>query len=305
MNSLSASPVEYSSLEADELGNISDDEDFDDDGSEEPQTDTAEAATLRDRFLRPRFSRWLAGTAADQARQELLNEVFEKVVVSSYGAESISSERVFSVDFTIASMEGQYSQRCQADPLSATWDAGTLLLVPNLEATLTVDGETILGCRYFAGAGSQSIPKLETDVSERSASTSSGAGAGKSRRWVNGARLLELFGTETSVKLGGIPMLLQFWGVICADSCAPTAYTEALPFGLSAALVGVSEEKEDATSTTASSQDIRAGYPVAPTAPAAKKSTKSTSRGPAPGALGATATSAARSNPRASSHTRK
>eukprot|EP00747_Dinoflagellata_sp_TGD_P049920 gnl/TRDRNA2_/TRDRNA2_146474_c1_seq1.p1 gnl/TRDRNA2_/TRDRNA2_146474_c1~~gnl/TRDRNA2_/TRDRNA2_146474_c1_seq1.p1 ORF type:complete len:253 (-),score=52.91 gnl/TRDRNA2_/TRDRNA2_146474_c1_seq1:97-804(-) len=139
-----------------------------------------------------------------------------------------SSERRLTVDFMLFGMAGHYDQCSQADATSATWDAsgGSCCLLPNVKAELTLDGESLLSSAHYATVR----PEGE------------GTPAG---RVVKEDRLGERFGTETLKKLGGIAVLLQFLGLICADEAAK-CYAEVLPFGLSAALLAIDEEESKA-----------------------------------------------------------
>jgi len=235
MDSFSATPVCYSSLEADDLDNPSDEEEFVDQESqnedEVEENDAWDDHALRDRFVRPRFEHWL-DTISQPANQEcsnLLLEMFNHLTVIALDLELTSSERHSRVDFELYGMQGCYKQCSQADPFSATWETndGTFKLKPNVEAELLLDGEALLGCTHF------SVDSVSSDHLQGSDVSSS-----PNRLYLNKERISERFGSETLSKLGGIAILIQFLGVVCIDLGVP-CYTEVLPFGLSPEMIRV------------------------------------------------------------------
>ncbi|CAE7298124.1 unnamed protein product [Symbiodinium pilosum] len=105
-------------------------------------------------------------------------------------------------------MKGFYEQRSCTDT-SPTWELseqGSLEQVPNLKAKWILDEETVLTCCHYAG----------NEAAES---------------WVDATRLSERFGSETLECMGGLGVLLEFIGLICADAGAPS-YASLLPFGL-------------------------------------------------------------------------
>merc|ERR1719401_2250500 len=114
MDSLSMTPVCFSSLEADDLANLSDEEDLDEEESQSEDevqaSNVLDDAALRDRLLRPRFEHWLGAISkpTNQACTSLLLEMFNHLSVTSVGLEVISSERHSKLDFVIYGMQGCY-----------------------------------------------------------------------------------------------------------------------------------------------------------------------------------------------------
>lgn len=267
MDSLCELPIYSSSLEADELDDVSGDEPGDADEASEDDSDPADVAncSLRDEFVQPRFDRWLRETATgDQARSDLLHEMFGRLSVTARNVEAVSSERRMLLDFELFGMLGQYRQTSQADASSPVWDVseGKFELKANVEAELVLDSETLVTCAHFV-----------QDPLGASAREDEGgsASSGRSRRWINRERLSDRFGSDTLATLGGPQSLLQFLGVICADAGVP-CYAEALPFGLSAQILAASEDPEDRQ---------RRHKPKPPASPASSRS-PARSRGAAP-----------------------
>jgi len=258
-DSLCAAPAVYSSIEADELADLSDDEEEleEDDEDAEDGLDEMDSAgvNLRDLHLRSRFSKWLSQLPPGQAgRKELLLELFGLLEVSGHELEVLSSERRFCLTFCIASMSGCYEQCSQADIHSSVWDTseGKFVLRPNVEAKFVLDDEVLASCRHFAAT----LPDA----------TDSAAGSDSKKRspWVDKARLSDRFGSDTLEKLGGLGVLLEFLGVVCADA-GTRCYAGVLPFGLSADLFDVL-----ASDVPASVEDI-------PRSPAGRRTGKSSS----------------------------
>lgn len=240
MDMLSAYTVTYSSMEADELANVSADEDFD-------QVEDAPEALLADGYetldtlarLRLRIGLWAKGHP--KAIEELIGEFASRLEVNESSVQDQSSERVFDISFSLAGRSGQYTQRSHADAASMVWDAGTLRRLPNVEASLSLDGESIAGCRCFYPALDESVPLLADRQPSCESQEEGRSAPSSSWRWADGQRIAESFGTELAAKLGGARVLLQLLGAVCADSGASAAYAKALPFGLPADLVAVIE----------------------------------------------------------------
>lgn len=230
MDALSGAPVHYSTMEADELDEVSPDElDGEDDEYTEEEVDPADEVprSLCKQFIRPRFDRWLSQSSPAQEEADLLREIFSRLNVTSRDVETVSSERRLRLEFELYGMIGCYSQTSQADASSTTWDVsqGGFDVKPNVESELVFDSETLISCSHFAGDAAK-------------------ADESRSRRHVNKDRLCERFGTETVHKFGGAAVLMQFFGVICADPEA-SCYAEVLPFGLAASVLEVSEGAEE------------------------------------------------------------
>eukprot|EP00927_Polykrikos_kofoidii_P060845 TRINITY_DN55754_c0_g1_i1.p1 TRINITY_DN55754_c0_g1~~TRINITY_DN55754_c0_g1_i1.p1 ORF type:complete len:524 (+),score=79.88 TRINITY_DN55754_c0_g1_i1:99-1670(+) len=249
MDMFSIAPVESTSLGADELADASDDEDFSDDEHVELDAVPERVKSLRDIFVLPRFKRWLAKFPGNEARKTLLDELFRRLEVSTYVEHTVSSERVFSIEFCLADMEGRYSQRSHADPACVVLDADTLETLPNLKASLAFDGEELLGCTYFAGMPrtGKPVPKLDTEARFVDLSIpplqAVALGPPATSRWADKQRLSDRFGSETLATLGGFSVLVHFLGVICADAAALADYSEMLPFGLSADIVVIPQQE--------------------------------------------------------------
>eukprot|EP00929_Paragymnodinium_shiwhaense_P006241 TRINITY_DN10930_c1_g2_i1.p1 TRINITY_DN10930_c1_g2~~TRINITY_DN10930_c1_g2_i1.p1 ORF type:complete len:379 (-),score=111.95 TRINITY_DN10930_c1_g2_i1:73-1209(-) len=288
MDGLSATPIVYSGLEEDEFNDLSADEEGEDEESDdEDEEDGAEQAEeilgLKERYVQPRFTKWLE-KQPPKGDRELLDALWERLDVLKYDLELTSSARLLSVSFEIARMRAHYEQRSEADPCVDIWDADTLALLPNVEASLRLDDELLLSCKYFAGpapAAAQKVPPaLQTsapEVSESSvqegvtaaaaaattpaarfapAARSSGRPTRSSARWVNGRRFGERFGTETMEKLGGLSTLLKFLGTVCADAEASALYADVLPFGLSADLLAVEAGDAAAAAAAAAAEKV-------------------------------------------------
>lgn len=219
MDALAGGPICYSSLEADEFDELSA---YDDDGA--PDLDDVTLGerpelSIKDRFVQPRFDKLLAASSA--TCHELLRELLGRVQMIHHDVLIESSMRHLVVDFVLAGMEGHYEQRSQADASSATWATSTgktgtqgFELLPNVSADLVLDGEPLISCQYFASAASKNQSKTDDK------------------------RLSERFGSDTLTKLGGAKVLMQFIGVVCADTGAPV-YAERLPFGISGDVIAV------------------------------------------------------------------
>ncbi|CAE7444085.1 unnamed protein product [Symbiodinium natans] len=221
MDSFSAGPIVYSSLEADELYESADDSD---DKGEAAEDDVdvrhlASDSTL-ERIVRRRFGVWQSG----EGRQcSIINEIFDRLHVHSYDVKYESSVRCLSLDFSIVGMRGIYEQRSCTDT-SPTWElsakSGQLEQVPNLKAAWLLDEETVLTCCHYEGKEAES--------------------------WVDEKRLAERFGSETLERMGGMGVLLELIGLICADAGAP--YATKLPFGLPEAIVRLGEAESSGRS---------------------------------------------------------
>jgi len=212
MDALSADPVWYSSLDPDELDELSENE-AQEQGDEEEEEDDDEELDLKDRYVQPRFDAWLSRqNLPEGATRELLLELYSRLEVQSYGVDYSSSVRCLRVDFQIAGMQGLCWQRSLSDPESDAWDISSddksFELVPNLSVEWVLDEETLIQCQHFTGP---------------SGSTSSSS--------IDENRLGERFGSNTLEQLGGLNVLLQFIGTTCGDAGAPHRYTELLPFG--------------------------------------------------------------------------
>mmetsp|Transcript_90042 Transcript_90042/g.160321 ORF Transcript_90042/g.160321 Transcript_90042/m.160321 type:complete len:290 (+) Transcript_90042:76-945(+) len=227
MDALSADPVWYSSLDPDELDELSENE-AEEPGDDEEEDEEDEELDLKDRFVQPRFDAWLSRQNLPQgATRELLLELYSRLDVESYGVDYTSSVRRHRVDFQIAGMQGFYEQRSMSDPDSDTWDMSpdgkSLELVPNLHIEWVLDEETLIESHHFTGTSGS-----------------------KSSSSVDETRLGERFGSNTLEQLGGINLLLQFIGTACADAGAPARYTELLPFGgLQQAILQLDERTRD------------------------------------------------------------
>jgi len=228
-------PVYHSGMEAEDLDRNEDSassrEDADESLLQEPASPTT-VVNLRDKFIRPRMHRWLILQSGNKTRRELLDDMFGRCEVLSQATQIHSSERAFTLDFKLMGMSGHFRQVSQADPLSPVWDVsgGGFKRLPNVEAELTLDNEpVVLGVHYAA-------PKPSTGA----AGDSSMAAPCK---WVDEARIEERFGAEAIRKLGGMQILLQFLGALCADAGAP-GYAEVLPFGLAVSVLRAIEEQE-------------------------------------------------------------
>mmetsp|Transcript_45465 Transcript_45465/g.83195 ORF Transcript_45465/g.83195 Transcript_45465/m.83195 type:complete len:319 (-) Transcript_45465:146-1102(-) len=229
-------PVHHSAMEAEDLA-------ADEDSASEPegldevnQEAAAKAApNLRDRFIRPRMLKWLLMQSHHKARRDLLDEMFGRLEVLGHAVQVNSSERTLKLDFKLMSMSGHYCQVSQADPQSPVWEMseGDFKLIPNVEVELFLDNEPLLRCSHHAARPSAPAGKL--------------AGKTSSSTWVDEEGLQARFGAETVSKLGGLQVLLQFFGAICVDAGA-SGYAEALPFGLSSTIVNITEENEAETS---------------------------------------------------------
>ncbi|CAE6927473.1 unnamed protein product [Symbiodinium sp. CCMP2592] len=217
MDSFSAGPIVYSTLEADELYESADDSEGEGQGRE----GAAEAEELtthghdsnRTEIVNSRFRVWKQSAGKDCS---IINQIFDRLHVHSHEVTFASSVRCLKMDFSIVGMRGVYEQRSCADP-SPTWElsqrSGQLVQVPNLKATWLLDEETVLTCCHYAGEATES--------------------------WVDEKRLAERFGSETLERMGGLSVLLQLIGLICADAGA--GYAAQLPFGLPEAIVYLRE----------------------------------------------------------------
>eukprot|EP00439_Symbiodinium_sp_Y106_P007642 s2623_g1.t1 len=214
MDSFSAGPIVYSTLEADELYESADDSD---EGQGEGAAEAAEVTThghdSKMRMVNSRFRVWKQSAGKDCS---IINEIFDRLHVHSHEVTFASSVRCLKMDFSIVGMRGVYEQRSCADP-SPTWElsqrSGQLVQVPNLKATWLLDEETVLTCCHYAGEATES--------------------------WVDEKRLAERFGSETLERMGGLSILLELIGLICADAGA--GYAAQLPFGLPEAVVYLRE----------------------------------------------------------------
>lgn len=227
---LSATPVVYSSLETEDIEDFTDDEDDDadqeasaDEGYGDIGDEVLPLSVLRDRFIRPRFEKWL--TTQPTGSQDLLNQLYSLLAVLVRDFSTVSSERRFEVDFRIASIKCNYLQYSYADADISLWNAASdsTERVPNVRASLEVDGQELARSAYFASATSDAA-----------------AAKGGDHIWTNPHQLSDCFGTDTVEQLGGCKVLLQFLGVICADNEVPF-YAEALPFGLTPELVAIGD----------------------------------------------------------------
>mmetsp|Transcript_106184 Transcript_106184/g.257956 ORF Transcript_106184/g.257956 Transcript_106184/m.257956 type:complete len:342 (-) Transcript_106184:90-1115(-) len=222
MDSLTAQPIYHSSLAAEEFEDLSGEEEADEGAFADENLDPA-PLDLRERYVRPRFDGLVAKQAkGDVACRGVLRDMYDRLKVSNRDVVMSSSVRTYTLDFVLANMQGHYEQRSQADTASAIWAPGSNGVfepAPNLDAELLLDGESLLGSRYFA--------------------VSSQLG----RRWTDEQRLSDRFGSENLNKLGGVGTLLQFLGAICADCGAPY-YAERLPFGLQEALLALEVDEE-------------------------------------------------------------
>lgn len=291
MDSLCAAPACYSSMEGEDLEDLSPDEEEEEAGDEEAQEEDeggheTPVHNLRDLHVRSRFAKWLAQLPGGRgARSELLWELFSLLTVSRLDLQVVSSERRFSLDFSLASMQGRYHQSSQADAFSSVWDAsgGDFVLRPNVEAEFVLDDEVLASCKHFA----------------MGQPVSAGSSSKKPSPWVDHVRVSDRFGSETLEKLGGLGVLLEFLGTICVDSCTG-CYAEVLPFGLAAGLFDVSFDPEEIPRSPATSKSKHSNVrknpsstsqPAAPKRPphAAKASAAPGSMGPAIVTLGASA----------------
>lgn len=231
MDSLSADPVCYSSLEAAELDDSGNEGEQGVESEELPEEgeDDEDGEDLKERLVQPRFEAWLAGF--EGAKRGLLLELYSRLEVLEHGVVFDSSAQSLRVEFLIAGMRGIYLQRSMVDAESDAWDMSPdgrrLELVPNITALLELDEETLVDCQQFTGQG---------------------ASVGSSIRTVDEDRISDRFGSDTLVQLGGLDVLLQFFGTVCGDASAPPEYTLVLPFGgLSEAvlqLVGADNAKQ-------------------------------------------------------------
>ncbi|CAE8622140.1 unnamed protein product [Polarella glacialis] len=258
MDQLSADPVYYSTLgdEDDEFGKLSGEESegVSDDQDEDDSDDDA-ALSLKDRYVRPRFDHWMAATAAVGPKRELLLELYSRLEVAARDDELLSSVHGLRVEFQIAGMQGKYEQLCLSDS-SQTWQLvdSKLELVPNVAVKLELDAEPLISCRYFVGQTASSSSSVDEE------------------------RLSERFGSNTLEQLGGVHVLLQFLGVICADPGTPSSYVQFLPFGglpLASIRVCVSDDSPTARDNAVAGVDVKA---------AKKPPFKPALRGPSPSA---------------------
>eukprot|EP00931_Biecheleriopsis_adriatica_P074948 TRINITY_DN48916_c0_g1_i1.p1 TRINITY_DN48916_c0_g1~~TRINITY_DN48916_c0_g1_i1.p1 ORF type:complete len:296 (+),score=74.98 TRINITY_DN48916_c0_g1_i1:104-991(+) len=215
MDSLSADPVLYSSLEADEFDDHSgeENEELGDDDAEEEEEVEDEEPDLKDKIVLPRFEAWLGSKKLPEGEtRELIAELYSRLEVLEHGVDMISCIRCLDLRFSISGMQGIYQQQSLADPDSPAWelssDGQQLQQVPNLTVKWVLDDEVLIDCQHFVGSGN-------------AASSSS----------VDKERISDRFGSDTLEQLGGIEVLLQFLGTICADCDAPPAYAQHLPFG--------------------------------------------------------------------------
>ncbi|CAE8627548.1 unnamed protein product, partial [Polarella glacialis] len=258
MDQLSADPVYYSTLgdEDDEFGKLSGEESegVSDDQDKDDSDDDA-ALSLKDRYVRPRFDHWMAATSAVGPKRELLLELYSRLEVAARDDELLSSVHGLRVEFQIAGMQGKYEQLCLSDS-SQTWQLvdRKLELVPNVAVKLELDAEPLISCRYFVGQTASSSSSVDEE------------------------RLSERFGSNTLEQLGGVHVLLQFLGVICADPGTPSSYVQFLPFGglpLASIRVCVSDDSPTARDNAVAGVDVKA---------AKKPPFKPALRGPSPSA---------------------
>lgn len=237
-------------MEGEDLADLSPDEEEEEEASDEDAQEEVDGGletpvpNLRDLHVRCRFAKWLAQLPGGSgARSELLWELFSLLTVSRLDLQVVSSERRFSLDFSLASMQGHYHQSSQADAFSSVWDAsgGDFVLRPNVEAEFVLDDEVLASCKHFA---------MGQPVS---AESSAGSSSKKPSPWVDQVRVSDRFGSETLEKLGGLRVLLEFLGTICVDSCTG-CYAEVLPFGLAAGLFDVSFDPEEIPRSPAASK---------------------------------------------------
>jgi len=209
MDSLEAFPVWKSTLDVDDLLGLSGDDDAESSDSESSGKEVT-SATLNDKVVQLRIDRFLKEQPMrEEKRRAMFEVILRRLQLSRSESDVLCSERRHSVSFVLAGMEGVYSQRSQADPTSPTWSVhgGKFVREANVTCELVLDGESLLGSVYIVGeSGSQC--------------------------WADEARLSDRFGSETVASLGGMTVLLQFLGVICADPGA-ACYAEWLPFRLS------------------------------------------------------------------------
>ncbi|CAE7690961.1 unnamed protein product [Symbiodinium sp. CCMP2456] len=221
MDSFSAGPIVYSTLEADELYESADDSEGEGpgEGTAEAEEVTTQGHDPKMRIVNSRFRVWQQSEGKDCS---IINEIFDRLHVHSHEVTFASSVRCLKMDFSIVGMRGVYEQRSCADP-SPTWElsqrSGQLVQVPNLKATWLLDEETVLTCCHYAGEATES--------------------------WVDEKRLAERFGSETLERMGGLSVLLELIGLICADAGA--GYAAQLPFGLPEGVVYLREEQEAAS----------------------------------------------------------
>lgn len=275
MDAFSAEPVHWSTLDEDELTIADSDsnEDLDPqvflasgrDLEEDDQFAASASVVLRDRLVRPRFERWLRqynggasrpqssasvrseGPTADPAT-ELLQELFNRLTVASCNVSQRSSERRLTLEFTLAGCDGRYEQCSQADPASLVYDAegSTIELLPNVEAKLHLDGSLLIDCMHFAGKPPSSVAVARRLVADDQPSFTplNRIGSQCDSCIVQEERLGMCIGSDNTSKIGGIQVLLQFLGTICADAEA-ACYAEHLPFRLTASQVSwnVAEEQ--------------------------------------------------------------
>lgn len=244
MDMYSANPVVYSSMDAEELQNISGD---DIDIGADSDVDTVDDITKPfDPYakLRTRIQKW--AETQPKSNEDLINRFLATLVVTERSDEDRSSERVFKLRFKFAGREGRYVQHSHADVVSAVWDGATMARLPNVLASLVFDGEEVAGCRCFCTdlLGKPAL-RLETDApAQEPLKDKHLQTRAPSQRWADFTRLAELFGTDNVKKLGGPEILLQFLGSICADSAAPSTYAKVLPFGLAAEIISISGTTE-------------------------------------------------------------
>ncbi|CAE7506680.1 unnamed protein product, partial [Symbiodinium necroappetens] len=253
MDSFSAGPIVYSTLEADELYESADDSE-----GEGPGEGTAREAEeviahpghdSKIWIVNSRFRVWKQSEGKDCS---IINEMFDRLHVHSHEVTFASSVRCLKTDFSIVGMRGVYEQRSCADP-SPTWElsqrSGQLVQVPNLKATWLLDEETVLTCCHYAGEATES--------------------------WVDEKRLAERFGSENLERMGGLSVLLEFIGLICADAGA--GYAAQLPFGLPEAVVYLREEADAPRPRRPPIAEASGGYGASKVVPKAPKPLPATS----------------------------
>lgn len=221
MDSLSAAPVFYSSLDADEFDDLTADEDEGEYDEEQIAVDESNLS-LKERYVKHRFDAWFQQQVGD-ARRELIQELYNRLEVCSRRQELNSSVLTLNLEFVLSGMRGSYQQQSCTDFNAPTWDLsldGELRPVPNVSTNLTLDEESLISSTFYAG--------VDQNSGNRASSSS-----------IEEVRLSERFGSNTLEKLGGLSGLLQFLGVVCADAQA-SCYAAKLPFGgLSQAIIGL------------------------------------------------------------------